>query len=99
MQAITLLDNWTNFTKFMALLNFKWESMEKPKMWNILKIVHRRAKGTEIWDSRYYCAQIEVTFDARLLEFGLGSFGALCKISNFTICETRFLPHFSSDFI
>ena len=28
---------------------------------------------------------MEVTFDARFLEFGLGSFGALCKIYNFTI--------------
>ena len=37
------------------------------------------------------------TFDARFLEFGLGSFGALCKISNFTIFETRLRSQFSSD--
>ncbi len=29
--------------------------------------------------------------------FGLGSFGALCKISNFTIFEAPLLSQFSSD--
>ena len=62
-----------------------WESMGKPKMWNISKTANRRAKRTKIWDWESYSAYMEGTFDARFLEFGLGSFGALCKISNFTI--------------
>ncbi len=61
-----------------------WESMGKPKMWNISKTAIRRAKRTKIWDSACHSAYVEGTFDARFLEFGLGSFGALCKISNFT---------------
>ncbi len=38
----------------------------------------------KIWDAGYYSADMEVTFDARFLEFGLGSIGALCKSSDFT---------------
>ena len=34
------------------------------------------------------------TFDGRFIEFDLGSFGALCKISNFTIFKTLVLPNF-----
>ncbi len=58
--------------------------MGKPKMWNISKMADRRVKRTKIWDSWYYSTHMDITFDARFLEFGLGSFGALCKISNFT---------------
>ena len=54
-------------------------------MWNILQTANRRAKRMKLWDSGYYSAYMQGTFDARLLEFGLRSFGALCKISNFTI--------------
>ncbi len=59
--------------------------MGKSKMWNILKTAKRRSKGMKIWDSGCYCAYMQGTFDARFLEFGLGSFSALCKISNYTI--------------
>ncbi len=38
------------------------------------------------------------TFDAQFLQFGLGSFGALCKISDSTIFETLLLQQLSSDF-
>ncbi len=38
---------------------------------------------------------MEVTFDARFLGFGLEPFGALCKISNFTIFKTLLLSQFS----
>ncbi len=58
-----------------------------------------RAKPTKIWDSGYYSAQMKDTFDARLLDFGLGSFCALCKISYFTVFKTLLLSQFSSDFI
>ena len=71
--------------------------MGKPKIWNISKTANRRAKRTKIWDSGFYGAYMKGTFDARFLEFGLGSFGALCKISNFTIFETPLLSQFSSD--
>ncbi len=54
--------------------------MAKPKMWSILKMGDRRAKRTKIWDSGYYSGHIEITFDAQFFEFGLGSFGAICKI-------------------
>ncbi len=73
------------------------ESMGNLKMWNISKTNDRTAKWTEIWDSGYYSSQIEVTFDAGFLEFGLESFGILCKISNFTIFKTLLLTQFSSD--
>ena len=49
-------------------------------MYNILKTADRRAKRAKIWG--YYSAHRQGTFDARSLEFGLGSFGALCKISD-----------------
>ncbi len=65
------------------------ESMGRPKMWYILKTADRRAKRRKMWDSGYYSTHIEVSFNARLLDFGLGSFGALYKISNFTIGEEQ----------
>ena len=65
-----------------------WESIGNPKMCNILKTTGRRAKQTKIWASWYYSAHSEGGFHARFLEFGLGSFGAFCKISNFTICSS-----------
>ncbi len=65
-------------------------------MWNISKIDHRTAKGTKIWENLIQC-KYAGTFGARFLEFGLGSFGALCKISNFTIFKTLLLSQFSSD--
>ncbi len=71
--------------------------MGKPKMWNISKMANRRAKRTKVWNSGYYSVYVEGTFDARFLEFGLGSFSALCKISNFTIFKTQLLSQFSSD--
>ncbi len=65
--------------------------MGKPNMWNISKTANRRAKRMKIWDSEYYSAHMEGTFDAQLFQFGLGSFGALCKIFNFTIFK-NFAP-------
>ncbi len=75
----------------------KWESMGKPKMWNISTTANRSAKRTKLWDSRSFSAYMEGTFDARFLEFGLGSFGAFCKIFNFTIFETPLRSQFSPD--
>ncbi len=60
-------------------------------MYNILKRADRRAKRTKVWDSG-------TTDDAWFIEFGLGSLGALCKISNFMIFKTLFLSQFLSDF-
>ncbi len=68
--------------------------MGKPKLWNILKMANRRAKKMKIWDSGSYAAYMEGTVDARFLEFGLGLFSALCKISNFTILKLCSPPNF-----
>ncbi len=57
-------------------------------------MANRRAKRTNIWDSVQYSAYMQGTFDARFLEFGLGSFSALCKISNFTIFLLFSSPNF-----
>ena len=62
--------------------------MGKSKIWNISKTIDRRATRVKIWDSVYYSAHMEVTFDSRFLEWYLGSFGALCKISNFTVFKS-----------
>ncbi len=71
--------------------NFKIGVNGKPKMWNISKTADRRVKRTKIWDLESYSAYMEGTFDAQFVEFGLGSFSALCKISNLTI---RSSPNF-----
>ncbi len=42
-------------------------------------------------------AGMKDTFDAQFLEFGLGSFGAHCKISNFTIFKPLLFSQLSSD--
>ncbi len=57
--------------------------MGKPKMWNISKTASRRAKRMKIWDSGYYSAHTLGNFDARFLEFGLGSFSANFQFYNF----------------
>ena len=44
-----------------------WESMGKPKMWNISKTANRRPKRTKMWDSGSYCEYMEGTFDTRFL--------------------------------
>ncbi len=67
-------------------------------MCNILKTVDRRAQRTKIWDSGYYSAHVEDTFDALFLEFGLGSFSALCKIADVKIFKRLLLPQFSINF-
>ncbi len=71
--------------------------MGKTKMWIISKVADRRAKRRKNWDSGYHSTYMEVTFDARFLEFGLGSFSVLGKISNFIIFKTLLLCQFSSD--
>ena len=77
---------------------FTWELMGKPKMWNILKTADCRVKLMKIWDSGCYSTHMEGTFDAQFLDFGLGSFRALCKISDSMIFETLLLQQFSYDF-
>ena len=62
--------------------------MGKPKMWNISKTDEGRAKWAKILVSGQYSVHSDGTFHARFLEFGLRSFGACCKISNFTIFKT-----------
>ena len=47
----------------------------------------------------YYSAYMYGTFDARFLEFGLGLFSALCKISDSTIFETLLLSTVFSRFL
>ncbi len=98
-QTITFLGNRPGFKKMWHFEILTWESMGKPKMWNISKKSNRRAKGTKKWDSMYYISHMEGTVDARFLEFGLGSFGALCKIFNFPIFKTLFLSQFPPNFI
>ena len=63
------------------------ESMEKSEMWTILKTADRRAKRTKIWGSGYYSVDAKGTFDARFLEFGLGSFGALSNFAIFNVFQ------------
>ena len=80
-------------------------------MWNILKTADDRAKRTKFGTrdpTMHICSVLLIpnnahtymrrTFDARWLEFGLGSFGELCKISDSTIFETLLLQQFSSEF-
>ncbi len=71
----------------------------KTKNVEYLENSDRRAKGTRICASGYQSAHSEGTFHARFQEFGLGSFGAFCKISNFTILKILLLSQFLSDFI
>ncbi len=70
-----------------------WESMGKPKMWILSRkglIVERNG-----WKFGTRCT---TALDARFLEFGLGSFSALCKIYNFTIFLKLFsFSQFSPD--
>ncbi len=63
-------------------------------MWNVSKAANSRVKGRRIWVWLYYSAHSEGTFHARFLKFVLGSFGACCKISNFTIFKIRSSPNF-----
>ncbi len=72
--------------------------MGKPKIWNISKMADHRAKLMKIWDSPCYRAHVDGTFDAQFLEFGLGSFGALCQVSDVKIFKRLLLPHFSFNF-
>ncbi len=71
-QAVTFLANLPSFKNLRHFEILTWVSMGKPKMWNISKTADRRTKRAKIWDSGYYSAHIEGTFDARFLEFGLG---------------------------
>ncbi len=57
----------------------------------ILKTAGRRAKQMKIQDA-------QGNFRARSFEFILGSFGALCKISDVKIFKTLLLPQFSFNF-
>ena len=68
--------------------------MGRPKMLNISKTANRRAKQTKIWDSGSYSAYMEGTFDARFLEFVLGSFGANFQFYKM-IFKTLLLSQFS----
>ena len=64
-QVIGFLGNRPSFKDFVAFEISTWESMGKPKMWNITKTANRRPQRTKIWDSGSYSAHIEGTFDAR----------------------------------
>ncbi len=66
-------------------------------MCNILKTADRRVKGNEIWNLRSYFDMLHMlgTFHVRFFEFSLGSFGALCKISDVKIFKGLLLTQFS----
>ncbi len=66
--------------------------MGKSKKCNILKNADHRAKRMKIWDSRCYVLYTGATFHVRFLKFSLGSFGALCKISDVKIFERLLFP-------
>ncbi len=96
-RLITFLGNRSSFKCCSILWHFEiltWESMGKTKMSTILQTADRRAKRTKIWYSRYYSVHVEHIFDARFLEFGLGSLGAVCKMSNFTFLKFCSSPNF-----
>ncbi len=66
------------------------------KMWNTSKmIVKRNGRKVGTWGTTVH---IYGTFDARILEFGLGSFGALCKILDSAIFDTLCLQQFTLNF-
>ena len=55
--SITFFGNRPSFKNFVVLVDILiWESMGKPKTWNISKTDDRRAKRTKIWDLGYYIA-------------------------------------------
>ncbi len=60
-------------------------------MWNILKTADHGTKWMKIWDSGFQGLHMQDTFDARLLEFGLGSSGSigfLINVQKIAICHT-----------
>ncbi len=71
--------------------------MGKPKMWKSRKRLKRSKPGRQFGTRGPTVHNMEGTFDTRFLEFGLGSFGAICKLSNSTIFKNLLLSEFSSD--
>ncbi len=61
-------------------------------MCNNLKMADRRAKWMNKFGTQGTTVHICSTFDARFLEFGLGSFAALGKISNVKMLKRLLLP-------
>ncbi len=57
-QAITFLGNRPSFKKMWYFDILTWESMGKPKMWNITKTAYRRAKRTKLCDFGSYGAHV-----------------------------------------
>ena len=68
--------------------------MGKPKMWNISKTTDRGVKRTEIWDSGYYSAHIEDTFDLQTL---LLSHFSSDSSKHYTRCHDHTGCHFFGD--
>ncbi len=69
--------NASYYNFVMALNILPWEFLRNPKMWNI-----SRTKKTKIWDSGYYEVYTCRLGNFHFRNFGLGSFGSLCKISD-----------------
>ncbi len=78
-QANTFLGSRRNFKKVLYFEILTLESIENPKMCNILKTADRAAKRMKIWDSWSYKLNLWGTYHVRFFEFSLRSFGALCK--------------------
>ncbi len=66
----------------------------------MLKTVDRRAKRMKICDSSWlsYVLHMLGAFNVWFFEFSLGSFLALCKISDVKIFKRLLLAQFSSNF-
>ncbi len=81
-----------SFKYFVPLLT--WESVGKPKMWNISKTADRRVKWPNIWESGFYSADMYSTFHAPFFEFGLNLvWGHSGHFAKFPIL--RFSRHYS----
>ena len=99
-QVITFLANRPSFTNYVALCEIvTWESMAKNITWNIWKrlIVEQNGQKFGTRDPTVHIRRV-LLMPHSMYEFGLGSFCALCHISDFTVFEALLLQQFSSNF-
>ncbi len=90
MQPITLLGNRPSFHKICGTLKY-WSQLENLNCGISRKWLTVEWNGWNLGLRVPLNTHMEVTFDARFIEFGWGWFCALRKISKFTIFKTLFL--------
>ena len=92
------IGNQPSFTKSMALWNYNLGIKGKIPRYGISwkkLIAEQNRRNLRLTVPGLHMLDI---FPVRLLEFGLGSFGALCKISDVYIFKRLLLPQFSHSF-